>query len=134
MFGESTKTGNRTHLIKRIAWRLQALAEGDLSERARRLALEIANDADLQLRVHELQFVNERLAFPGCEDRGQDGRQHQDPLGDDRCLCSLKSEHSGSKPRWPMPESGLLPRMTFLRGTAGASMYFPKRRIPPVRY
>ena len=36
-------------MIKRIAWRLQALAEGDLSERARRRAAELANDADLRL-------------------------------------------------------------------------------------
>jgi hypothetical protein len=34
-----------------IAWRLQAFAEGDLSERARRRALEIANDADLRIRA-----------------------------------------------------------------------------------
>ncbi|MCX7590098.1 MAG: DUF2924 domain-containing protein [Kiritimatiellae bacterium] len=35
--------------MKRILWRLQALAEGDLSERARRRAAELANDADLRL-------------------------------------------------------------------------------------
>jgi hypothetical protein len=32
--GEVTLVSNRTWLIKRIAWRLQALAEGGLSERA----------------------------------------------------------------------------------------------------
>ena len=36
VFGEPTRTGNKTWLVRRIAWRLQALAEGDLSERARR--------------------------------------------------------------------------------------------------
>jgi hypothetical protein len=36
---------NRTWLIKRLAWRLQALAEGDLSQRA----AELANDAALRL-------------------------------------------------------------------------------------
>jgi hypothetical protein len=36
LFGETTKASNRTWLVKRILWRLQALAEGDLSERARR--------------------------------------------------------------------------------------------------
>ena len=36
-------------MIRRIAWRLQALAEGDLSERARRRAEELANDADLRM-------------------------------------------------------------------------------------
>src|SRR5260370_3790094 len=47
--GEPTPANNRTWLIKRIAWRLQALAEGGLSERARRRAAELANDADLRL-------------------------------------------------------------------------------------
>jgi Protein of unknown function (DUF2924) len=49
LFGEPTRAGNKTWLIKRLAWRLQALAEGDLSERARRRAAELAQDADLRL-------------------------------------------------------------------------------------
>ena len=49
VFGEATQASNRTWLVKRIAWRLQALAEGDLSERARRRAQELARDADLRL-------------------------------------------------------------------------------------
>jgi hypothetical protein len=49
LFGEPTRAGNKAWLVKRIAWRLQALAEGDLSERARQRALELANDADLRL-------------------------------------------------------------------------------------
>src|SRR6516164_11725155 len=48
-FGEGTNANNKTWLIKRIAWRLQVLAEGDLSQRARRRAAELANDADLRL-------------------------------------------------------------------------------------
>ena len=49
LFGEAPRSSNRTWLVRRIAWRLQALAEGDLSERARRRAAELANDADLRL-------------------------------------------------------------------------------------
>jgi len=49
VFGEPARTGHKVWLIKRIVWRLQALAEGDLSERARRRAAELANDADLRL-------------------------------------------------------------------------------------
>jgi len=49
LFGEATRVGNRPWLVNRIIWRLQALAEGDLSERARRRAAELANDADLRL-------------------------------------------------------------------------------------
>ena len=36
-------------LTRRIAWRVQAIAEGDLSERAKARAGELARDADLRL-------------------------------------------------------------------------------------
>jgi hypothetical protein len=49
VFGEETRAGNKRWLVRRIIWRLQALAEGDLSERARKRAAELANDADLRL-------------------------------------------------------------------------------------
>src|SRR5260370_38219428 len=49
LFGEPTWVRHKAWLSKRIAWRLQALAEGDLSERARRRAADLANDADLRL-------------------------------------------------------------------------------------
>lgn len=49
VYQEACRTNNRAWLIKRIAWRLQANAEGDLSERAKKRAVEIANDADLRL-------------------------------------------------------------------------------------
>jgi hypothetical protein len=45
VFGEATTASNRTWLVKRIAWRLQAQAEGNLSQRARRRATELAQDA-----------------------------------------------------------------------------------------
>jgi hypothetical protein len=48
LFGEGTRAGNRQYLFRRIAWRLQALAEGDLTERARRRAQDSARDADLR--------------------------------------------------------------------------------------
>ncbi len=50
VFGEMTNGRHKDWLIKRIIYRLQALAEGDLSERARRRAEELANDADLRRR------------------------------------------------------------------------------------
>ena len=55
LFGENTHASNRTWLIKRILWRMQALAEGDLSERARRRATELARDADLRLNPPQRQ-------------------------------------------------------------------------------
>lgn len=49
VFGDATQARNKQWLIKRIAWRMQSLAEGDLSERARQRARELANDADLRV-------------------------------------------------------------------------------------
>src|ERR1700743_1434645 len=51
VFGEESRSGHKKYLIKRIIWRIQANAEGDLSERARQRALELANDADLRLKA-----------------------------------------------------------------------------------
>jgi hypothetical protein len=48
VFGEPSRSGNRQFLFKRIAWRIQSLAEGGLSERARRRAEELARDADIR--------------------------------------------------------------------------------------
>ena len=48
LFGEEARSRHREHLFRQIAWRLQALSEGDLSERARKRADEIARDADLR--------------------------------------------------------------------------------------
>jgi Protein of unknown function (DUF2924) len=48
VFQEEPRTRHREQLFRRIAWRLQALAEGDLSGRARERAHEIAQDADLR--------------------------------------------------------------------------------------
>ena len=42
LFGETTNASNRTWLTKRILWRMQALAEGDLSQRERQRAAELA--------------------------------------------------------------------------------------------
>jgi hypothetical protein len=61
LFGEPTFSGNRVWLVKRIAWRLQAIAEGGLSERARRRAEEIANDADIRLSPPAAK----RILLPG---------------------------------------------------------------------
>lgn len=51
VFGERCRSGHKQWLVKRIIWRLQAQAEGDLSERARRRAQELANDADLRMKA-----------------------------------------------------------------------------------
>src|SRR5450631_752143 len=49
LFQEEARSRHREHLFRKIVWRLQALAEGQLSERARARAREIADDADLRV-------------------------------------------------------------------------------------
>jgi hypothetical protein len=51
LFGEESPSSNHQHLFRRIAWRLQARAEGDLSARARQRAAQLAQDTDLRLRA-----------------------------------------------------------------------------------
>ena len=48
VFREEARSRHREHLFRRIAWRLQALADRDLSERARTRAQEIAQDENLR--------------------------------------------------------------------------------------
>ena len=62
-FGEPTRTGNRDYLVKRIAWRLQANAHGDLTCRARRRAEELANDADLRTTAPKVPKTEDRPAL-----------------------------------------------------------------------
>jgi hypothetical protein len=51
VFGELTRNHHKHNLRRQIAWRLQALALGDLSERTHRRAAELARDADVRVRV-----------------------------------------------------------------------------------
>jgi hypothetical protein len=62
VFGERTRSGHKAYLVKRIAWRMQAIDEGDLTTRARRRAEELANDA--ALRTHAPR------SMPDAEDHG----------------------------------------------------------------
>ena len=59
VFGEPTPSHNKVWLVKRLAWRLQALAEGDLSERARRRAAELVADTDLRLSAPPAQATTQ---------------------------------------------------------------------------
>ena len=51
LFGERSPSSNRNHLFRRVAWRLQSRALGDLSDRARQRAAQLADDANLRLRA-----------------------------------------------------------------------------------
>ena len=77
LFGYESRSSNKRHLFRRLAWRLQALAEGDLSERARQRALEITDDADLRVRPPQA-FLDE------LEDDERVVKQRLPPAPDDR--------------------------------------------------
>jgi Protein of unknown function (DUF2924) len=55
VFGESSRSGNKDFLFKRLAWRMQSLVEGTLSDRARQRAEELARDADIRMTMPKLR-------------------------------------------------------------------------------
>ena len=76
-FGEESRSYNKDFLRKRIAWRLQALAYGGLSERARRRAEELADDADLRVRAP--RSTQRRDAASALRRGKPAARQRRDP-------------------------------------------------------
>jgi len=51
LFGEVAKSHHKEFLARQIAWRLQAEAEGGVPEETRQLALAVARDAPLRVRI-----------------------------------------------------------------------------------
>jgi len=60
VFGEDTRSGNKDWLWKRIAWRIQEMEYGGLSDRAKHRAAQLANEADIRTKVPKDIFA-ERL-------------------------------------------------------------------------
>ena len=58
VFGEPSRSRHKQFLIKRIIWRMQANEQGGLSERARKRAEELADDADLRLTPPKARAVS----------------------------------------------------------------------------
>src|SRR5215471_3448267 len=79
LFQEETTCRHREHLFRRIAWRLQALQEGDLSQRARERASELARDADLRINAPRAFFTvgGERVQTTGGD---RDRKPHDSRL------------------------------------------------------
>jgi len=71
VFGEPIRSRHKQYLIRRIAWRLQANAEGGLSERALRRAEELANVADVRVMP-----PRDRVARPRKSARGSNAAAH----------------------------------------------------------
>jgi hypothetical protein len=81
LFGEATAAHHRTWLIRRIAWRLQMRAEGDLCERARRRAAALARDADLRLNPPKTQPAPAPTPLPSRRGRGRPTADRLPPPG-----------------------------------------------------
>src|ERR1700726_152167 len=78
LFGEESKSSNKQFLFRRVAFRLQANAEGDLSERARRRAGDIADDRDLRVRAPK-EFVARPDSGFGSIDRTRPPKDYRLP-------------------------------------------------------
>jgi len=71
MFGNESRSNHKQFLVRRIAWRLQANAEGSLSERARQRAADLAEEAELRIRAPEsfLRQLSGPAGKPRCDPR-----------------------------------------------------------------
>jgi len=85
LYGEESRSGNRMHLYRRVAWRLQANAEGGLSERAQERARQLADEAALRLRPPR-QFLEELATSLGAPEPPSEF-----PVGRDRRLPPVGS-------------------------------------------
>ncbi len=85
VFGEPVRSRHRQYLIRRIAWRLQANAEGGLTERALRRADELANDADVRL-------TPPKWTRPPKSDRASGSRTVPVAVSKDQRLPSIGSQ------------------------------------------
>jgi hypothetical protein len=97
VFGEESRSRNKQFLWKRVAWRMQALEQGGLSERARKRAMELAKDAEIRIRPPRDAFRNQGspesptdrdpliFALPRPQDPASwDGPREGVPRGDDQ--------------------------------------------------
>ena len=80
VFGEESRSSNKEFLFRRIAWRLQANAEGGLSERARHRAAHIVDDSDLRIRAPKVFLPSQVPAdMTSAVDRTQTQRDQRLP-------------------------------------------------------
>ena len=87
LYGQPTRTRNKVYLQKRLAWRIQELAEGGLSERAR-------------ARIDELLPPGTPIALPGV-------RRRQVAAGGAILEALAEGKLKSRDPRLPAPGSVL---------------------------
>ena len=72
--GEPCRSRHKQYLVRRVAWLLQANAEGGLSERARRRSEELANVADVRVTPPRATHVGGTVAKPAKIEADHDPR------------------------------------------------------------
>jgi hypothetical protein len=80
IFGQPSRSNHKQFLFRRIAWRLQAVAYGELSEKARQRALALAQDVELRIKApHHLVSATEQILQPTLTSRRRSGRDQRLP-------------------------------------------------------
>ncbi|MFO0962131.1 MAG: DUF2924 domain-containing protein [Phycisphaerales bacterium] len=77
--GYPCRTRHRQYLMRKIAWRIQANAWGDLSERARRRAAELADDAEVRVMAPRTLICPPEPGPGRTVTRRADSQDHDDP-------------------------------------------------------
>lgn len=90
LHGQPCRTRHRAYLIRKIAWRIQANAEGDLTERARKRAAELADDAEVRVMAPKTMICPPEVS----------------PVPPTR-VASVPASHP-SDPRLPSPGSAIV--------------------------
>lgn len=68
LYGEPTRSRNRTYLWKRLAWRVQELEHGGLSEQAKERLEQLGQDGFVRARTPSHAPLVEDVAPPGVAD------------------------------------------------------------------
>ncbi len=79
LYGQPVRTRHRAYLIRKVAWRLQANADGDLTERARKRAAELADDADIRVMAPKTMICPPEDGSAVTVSRELPNGEHNDP-------------------------------------------------------
>lgn len=79
LHGRPARTRHRAYLIRKIAWRIQANAEGDLTDRARRRAAELADDAEVRVMAPKTLIYPPQHGHGATVSRPLPNGEHNDP-------------------------------------------------------
>lgn len=79
LHGRPARTRHRAYLIRKIAWRIHANAEGDLTDRARRRAAELADDAEIRVMAPKTLICPPQPGSGATVSRPLPNGEHNDP-------------------------------------------------------